>query len=248
MLSSMENLEIIYQDSDLIAVNKPPGISVHKTEIDPSSHCNIMTLLRDQVDHWVYPVHRLDRPTSGVLLFACHSEAAKKMVEQFADRSVKKNYLAVVRGYTAADGKIDYPLSPKNLKRQLGASKKRPAQSAITTYQTLDQVELNISVGRYPTTRYSLIEVSPHTGRHRQIRRHMKHIFHPIIGDTSYGDGVHNRFFREHYHCSRLLLHAHLLKFEHPTHTSKEITLKATLDSEFQGLLDQFSWHIPMET
>lgn len=242
---TVSELEIIYQDDHLIAINKPPGISVHKTEIDNSSHVNVMKVLRDQTGQWVYPVHRLDRPTSGVLLFGKRSEIAKALAGQFSERTVKKEYLAIVRGYTSKDEVIDYPLIPKQLKRHLGKPNEDSAQSAITTYRTIGTVEINTPVGRYSTARYSLLKVCPHTGRHRQIRRHMKHIFHPIIGDTSFGDGVHNRFFRDKLHCHRLLLHAIKLRFHHPIDGTKEIILHAKPDSDFQNILEQFSWNSP---
>lgn len=238
----MSGLEIIYQDSDLIVVNKPADISVHKTDIDKTSDLNVMTTLRDQIGQWVYPVHRLDRPTSGVLLFGLSSQIAGKLVKQFSERTVRKNYLAVVRGYTPLEETIDYPLKPKSLKRHLASQVDEIAQSAVTSYKRLDKIEINYPVGRYDTARYALLDVSPHTGRHRQIRRHLKHIFHPIIGDTSFGDGTHNKFFRENLNCHRLLLHAYRLQIYHPADLEKRLIFEAKLDQEFQDILDQFSW------
>jgi tRNA pseudouridine65 synthase len=226
------NLTILYRDDDYIAVDKPAGLQVHRSWISEEREAFLLQRLRDQIGRRVYTIHRLDRPTSGVILFALSSEAARAMCGVFENREVEKGYLAIVRGYTDDEGRIDYPLQEEPHK---------PAQQAVTDYRTLARVELPIPVGRYNTARYSLVEVMPLTGRSRQIRKHFHHIFHPLIGDTSHGEGRHNRLFREHFQVERLLLHAHRLAFRHPL-SGEAITIQAPLPEEFARLFGEFGW------
>ncbi|HEX9802605.1 MAG TPA: pseudouridine synthase [Gammaproteobacteria bacterium] len=226
------NLTILYRDDDYIAVDKPAGLQVHRSWISEEREAFLLQRLRDQIGQRVYTIHRLDRPTSGVILFALSSEAARAMCGVFENREVEKGYLAIVRGYTDDEGRIDYPLQEEPHK---------PAQQAVTDYRTLARVELPIPVGRYNTARYSLVEVKPLTGRSRQIRKHFHHIFHPLIGDTSHGEGRHNRLFREHFQVERLLLHAHRLAFRHPL-SGEAITIQAPLPEEFARLFGEFGW------
>jgi len=225
-------LRILYRDDDYIAVDKPPGLQVHRSWISEENEQFLLQRLRDQIGQRVYTIHRLDRPTSGVILFALSSEAARAMCAVFENRQVEKSYLAVVRGYTDAEGHIDYPLQEEPGK---------PLQQAITDYRTLATVELPIPIGRYPSARYSLVAITPLTGRSRQIRKHFHHIFHPLIGDTSHGEGRHNRLFREQFAVNRLLLHAWQLKFKHPL-SGEEILITAPLPGEFERLFGEFGW------
>lgn len=225
-------LTILYRDDDYIAVDKPSGLQVHRSWISEENEEFLLQRLRDQIGQRVYTIHRLDRPTSGVILFALSSEAARAMCGIFEKRQVEKTYLAVVRGFTDAEGHIDYPLREEPHK---------PEQEAITDYRTLATVELPIPVGRYPTARYSLVSIKPLTGRSRQIRKHFHHIFHPLIGDTSHGEGRHNRLFREHFDVNRLLLHAWKLRFRHPL-SGEEIMITAPLPVEFERVLGEFGW------
>ncbi len=235
-------LEILYQDQYLVAINKPSGLLVHRSMIDRHETQFAMQLVRDQIGQRVYPVHRLDKPTSGVLLFALDSETARRMTEVFTQRETEKHYLAVVRGYTLEQDVIDYPLKEQLDKMtDAKADQDKAAQPAVTTYQRLATVELPYAVGRYNSARYSLLRLTPQTGRKHQLRRHMKHIFHPIVGDTSHGDGKHNALFREEFDCHRLLLHAEQLIFQHP-HDGEKIALKASLDEVFSGILQRFGW------
>lgn len=235
-------MEILYLDDWLVAVDKPAGLLVHRSEIDRHETRYAIQLVRDRLGRRVYPVHRLDKPTSGVLVFALDSDTARRMTDQFTAGTVKKNYLAVVRGHTDGRGTIDYPLVEQldPLADRL-ARQDKPAQPAVTRYRRLAAAELPFPVGRYASCRYSLLEVSPATGRKHQIRRHMKHIFHPVVGDTTHGDGRHNRFFREHFGCSRLLLAATRLGFMHP-HTEAELALAAPLDGMFRAVLERLGW------
>ncbi len=237
-----ESLEIIYQDEYIVAINKPSNLLVHRSWIDKDETRFAIQILRDQIGRYVYPVHRLDKPTSGVLLFALSKEIARALSEQILRRAFEKEYLAVVRGYTDKGAKIDYALKEVLDKMtDAKARKDKEAQEAITLYQKIDEVELLYPVGRYDTARYSFVRLFPKTGRKHQLRRHMKHILHPIIGDTKYGRGEHNRFFREQFNAHRLLLHAYELRLVHPV-LDRELTLNAKLDEVFLGLVKEFGF------
>ena len=196
-----------------------------------------MQMLRDQLGRKVWPVHRLDRATSGVLLFALDAETAAGIGRQIMARKVNKRYLAVARGFTDPAGRIDYPLSTGD---------RREDQPACTDYQRLATLELAIPIGRYPCARYSLLSVWPRTGRTHQIRRHFKHIFHPLIGDTTYGEGRHNRLFRMEFGCHRLLLHAIDLELQHPS-SGGNLRLHAPLSGEFARIEAEFQRPSPTD-
>ena len=235
-------LEILYQDEVLVAVNKPAGMLVHRSWLDRHETQFVMQTLRDQIGQRVYPIHRLDRPTSGVLLFALNSEIANLLRQQFEQKQIEKQYLAVVRGYVTGHGEIDYPLKVQldKIADKFSQPDKAP-QSAVTFYEGVQTVEMPYGVGRYATSRYSLVRLIPQTGRKHQLRRHMKHIFHPILGDTQYGDLHQNRALMEHTGCARLLLHAEKLTFVHPL-TQRPMTIQAGLDAQWQNLMQTFQW------
>jgi len=235
-------LEILFRDADYIAINKPAGLLVHRSMIDRHETRFAMQLLRDQIGQHVFPVHRLDKPTSGVLLFALNRDAARQMGEQFTEGGVEKRYLAIVRGFTPEQDCIDYPLKEKLDKMtDAMADKNKAPQAAVTSYRRLAMAELPFPVGPYASCRYSLLELRPQTGRKHQLRRHMKHIFHPIVGDTTYGDGKHNAFFRQQFHLHRLMLAATGLVFQHPI-SGESIELTASLDTEFQQAFSALGW------
>lgn len=237
-------LEILYQDEYIVVINKPSGLLVHKSMIDRHEIYYAMKMLRDQIGQWVYPIHRLDKPTSGVLLFALDKESARLMSEQFRDRKTKKKYLAVVRGYTDDSGVINHPLKDKLDKiADKNASKESEAKEAISEYKTLAKVELPFAVGAYDSVRYSLVEVTLKTGRKHQIRRHMKHISHHLLGDTKYGRGEHNKFIRSELNCHRMLLHAYFLEIFHP-YKEESLSFQAPLDETFKAVFERFSWGI----
>ena len=237
-----ETLPVLFQDQYLVAVNKPSGLLVHRSMIDRHETRFALQLVRDQVGQHVYPVHRLDKPTSGVLLFALSSEVAAKVSQQFTDGLIQKKYLAIARGYTPEAGVIDHPLKEKPDKMtDRKARQDKPAQSAITDYRRLATVELPLAIDRYPCSRYSLVEVCPRTGRKHQIRRHMKHIAHPVIGDAKHGKGNHNRYFAEHFGADRLLLACTQMVLQHPV-SGKPLILNAALDDVFLGLMQRFGW------
>ncbi len=237
----MRSIPILYQDEHLVVVNKPSGLLVHRSAIDRHENENAMKIVRDQLGQWVYPFHRLDKSTSGVLVFALDKQSARRMTQSFADKKVIKTYLAVVRGYTREEERIDYPIKERNKMTDQRADKDKPAQEAITEYRRLATVELLHPVGPYETARYSLVQAAPLTGRTHQIRRHMKHIFHPVVNDTTYGDGKHNDFFRKHFNCGRLLLHAREIEFIHPS-SGLKLRIQAPMDHAFGALLEALHW------
>lgn len=238
-----DELAIIYRDEHLIAINKPSGLLVHRSDIDRHETRFAVQLLRDQIGQPVFPVHRLDKPTSGVLLFALHSECARLLGNIFTQHLLTKTYLALVRGVAPEQIRIEHALTEELDKiSDKKANKNKPAQHAITDVKTLAQVELPIVIDKYPSSRYSLVECQPQTGRKHQIRRHLKHINHPIIGDAKHGKGRHNRFFQEQYNCHRLMLAATELELLHP-YTGKPLHLTARLDNSFQHILNEFAWN-----
>ncbi|RJX67536.1 tRNA pseudouridine(65) synthase TruC [Vibrio sinensis] len=238
-------LEIVYQDEYFVAVNKPAGMLVHRSWLDRHETQFVMQTLRDQIGQHVFPLHRLDRPTSGVLIFALSSEVASQVMPMFANHEMKKTYHAIVRGWIEEGGTLDYPLKVELDKiADKFASDEKEAQEAVTDYQPLASVEVPHSTGRFPTTRYCLMELSPHTGRKHQLRRHMAHLRHPIVGDTTHGDGKHNKLFRDVYDSHRLLLHASILEFVHPF-SGETLTIKAGFDETWQALSDAFDWVLP---
>ncbi|HAR42978.1 MAG TPA: pseudouridylate synthase [Bdellovibrionales bacterium] len=205
-----QQLRILYQDEQLVAVDKPAGFQVHppeNSEYSISAATNCLAILKKQLGRYLYPVHRLDRATSGALIYAFSSEAAARIQNQFQSGAVRKSYYAVVRGWTPDEGVIESPLQ---------AEEDPTPKTALTRYRTLKRVEMNIAVGKHPTSRYSLLEVRPETGRFHQIRRHFAHISHPLIGDSAHGDGKHNRVFREKLGANALLLKAYSLQLQHP--------------------------------
>ena len=243
-----EQLEIIYQDEALVAVNKPSGLLVHRSMIDKHETRFALQMVRNQVGQHVYPVHRLDKPTSGVLLFALSPEIAKVMGEKFEHGEIHKTYVAVVRGYTEASGVINYPLKEELDKKSDKKSKQdKEPQEAITSYERMATTEQVLPVGRYDTARYSLVRITPKTGRKHQIRRHFKHVFHPLVGDTTHGDGKHNQLFRDVFDCHRLLLTATTLSFDHPV-SGEKVVINAGLDNAFQSIIERLGWRDSIRT
>jgi tRNA pseudouridine65 synthase len=230
----MNLLPILYQDEHIVVIHKPAGLLMHRSPISQDTVFVLQTL-RDQIGQRVYPIHRLDRATSGVLAFGLNSEMAQIVAQQFEGHQVEKEYLALVRGWVDDSGQIDHPISDEE--------GNNIAQQAITDYRCLQKVELPFAVDRYASCRYSLASVSPQTGRRQQIRKHFKHISHHLIGDTTHGNGKHNRFFREQYNIHRLMLTSHKLCFHHPF-TQQRLCFKAEPETEWQRLFDAFNWSL----
>jgi len=267
-------LTILYQDEYLVAVDKPAGLFVHRSYMDKDEIYFALQLVRDQIGQYVYPVHRLDRPTSGVLLFALTKEAASKLSDAFANKtgetslntdgeykqknednsqalSMVKTYYALVRGHLEAKdeqgnvvkrGVIDYPLKEKLDK--LGdkyVSHNKEAQQAKSFFSVVKQATLPIPLGKYETIRYSLVKLTPVTGRRHQLRRHLAHLRHPIIGDINYGDNKQNPFFIQHFGFKRLMLIAKSLQFNHPV-TGKRLTIEVEFDQQWHSIFNEFNW------
>lgn len=235
-------LEIIYQDEWLVAVNKPSGWLVHRSWLDREEKVVVMQTVRDQIGQHVFTAHRLDRPTSGVLLMGLSSDAGRRLSQQFENRQIKKCYNAVVRGWLEDDATLDYPLVEELDKiADKYASEVREPQAAVTHYRSLGTTEMPVAVGRYDSARYSLMALSPETGRKHQLRRHMTHLRHPIIGDSKHGDLRQNRAAAEHFGCNRLMLHASQLSLVHPF-TGEPLTIQAGLDPVWMQAISHFGW------
>lgn len=224
-------LEIVYQDDHLIAINKPHGLLVHRSSIANDAKEFALQLLRDQIGRKVSPVHRLDRKTGGLLLFAFEKGVEIAMHQQFQNGLVEKKYLAVLRGYAPDSQDIDYPLAKEN----------GTLQEAFTAFVTLQRAELEVAFGKHPTSRYSLVEATPTTGRMHQLRKHFAHIFYPIIGDRKHGCNKQNKLFKEQWDMTTMLLHASELSFEHPVSREK-IKLRASVQDEFARVMKLMSW------
>ncbi|MBP7965886.1 MAG: pseudouridine synthase [Burkholderiaceae bacterium] len=248
--------EILYLDDHLVACHKPSGLLVHRSNLDRHETRFAVQLVRDQLGRRVFPLHRLDRGTSGLLLFALDAASARHIGRQFEERSIGKRYLAIVRGWPADSGLIDHPLTrqqdsavPRG-QRDDDRTTQRTATSppaahlalpAQTAFRRLATTELPIAVDRYPTTRYALLELTPLSGRQHQIRRHLKHIAHPIIGDATFGKGIHNRFFQQHFDCARLLLACTQLTLNHPA-DGRRLVLNAPLAADFSRVAAALGW------
>ena len=225
------SLEIVYQDDHLIAINKPHGLLVHRSSIANDAKEFALQLLRDQINRHVSPVHRLDRKTGGLLLFAFEKNVEIAMHQQFQNGEVEKKYLAVLRGHSPDHLEIDYPLAKEN----------GTIQEAFTSFITLKRAELAVPFGKHLTSRYSLVEATPTTGRMHQLRKHFAHIFYPIIGDRKHGCNKQNKLFKEQWDMTTMLLHASELSFIHPV-SKENVHLIAKPQAEFCRVMDLMEW------
>ena len=231
IFAPMQNLEILYQDQHLVAINKPHGLLVHRSKIATNTDVYALQLLRDQIGQKVFPVHRLDRKTSGVLVFALSNEVNSKLQKQFAENQVSKTYQAIVRGFTPDKETIDYALTNDSGK----------TQDAVTDYKTLQKSEIEVAFGKFNTSRYSLVEIYPKTGRFHQIRKHFAHLRHPIIGDRPHGCNKQNKLFKEKWEMITMMLHATQIEFAHPV-TNELLLIKADFHQEFKRTLSFLSF------
>ncbi|MDO6428329.1 tRNA pseudouridine(65) synthase TruC [Thalassotalea sp. 1_MG-2023] len=242
IITEKPELTILYQDQYLVAIDKPAGLFVHRSFLDKDEKYFALQLLRDHLGQYVYPVHRLDKPTSGVLLFALSENVAREINSAFQEKRMHKTYYALTRGHLEGEGRVDHPIKIKLDK--IGdkfVNKDQEAKDAITDYQSVATATLPIPLGKYSTVRYSLIKLSPQTGRRHQIRRHLAHLRHPIIGDVNYGDNKQNPFFYQHFGIKRLMLHAQSLSFIHPI-TNREVTIKASFDQQWEKVFHTLNW------
>ncbi|KAF1712180.1 pseudouridylate synthase [Pseudoxanthomonas kalamensis DSM 18571] len=230
--ATLPELFVLHADAQLAVVNKPAGLMVHDSKLAGGETEFLADRLREHFGRPIFLIHRLDRATSGCLLLAFDRDTASALGKDFMSRAVEKDYLAVCRGWPEPEFFIDHPLDGGP-----GKPEKKPAQTAFVRLAT---GELPLPSAGFPTSRYALLRCRPQTGRFRQIRRHLKHAFHHLIGDTSHGDGRHNRNFRMH-GVHRMLLHAQRLSFDHPS-TGERVDVTAPLDAEFRKVFDLFGW------
>jgi len=224
-----DSLEILFHENDVIAVNKPHGLLVHRTSMAKDAKTSVLQILRAQLASPIHTIHRLDRKTSGILLVALSKEQQSYLSEQFRERKVRKVYHAIVRGFTEDVGSIDYAI--KNDRDQL--------KDAVTHYKTLERFEIEVPLGKHQTSRYSLVELYPQTGRYHQLRMHMAHIFHPIIGDRPHGCNKQNRMFKTRFKMEKMMLHATSIEFSLPK--LGPIYIEADKSGEFKRVLEIIS-------
>ncbi|WP_373000017.1 pseudouridine synthase [Marinobacter sp.] len=232
-------LTVLYRDEHLLVVHKPAGLLVHRSPIDKHETEFALQYARALNDgQHVFPVHRLDRPTSGILVFARDSDTARVLGLAMMAGEVTKTYLAMVRGWPPERGDIDHPLREEPDDRRLKGVE-QPVRDAVTQYRTLATTELPVEIEKYPTSRYAVVELRPKTGRKHQLRRHMKHINHPIIGDANHGRGRHNRYFAERFGQGRLMLAATGMAFQHPG-SGEPMSITASPEASFLEVLSVF--------
>ena len=220
----MNELEIIYENEELVAVNKPHGLLVHWTKLDRYATEFALQILRDQIGQEVHPCHRLDRKTSGILLFSKSKDALSIVRKEFEENRVNKTYHSIVRGFVPREMHIDYPLTEKG-----------KTQDAISDLRRLQTYEVDLVSGKFNTSRYSLVELKPKTGRFHQLRKHMAHVRHPIIGDRPHGCNKQNKLWKEQFDMTNMLLCAKQLEF---TFQDQSIKIEADYSWVFQKSLD----------
>ena len=228
-----ESIEIIHEDDSIIAVNKPNNTLVYASYFARNiKDDDLVTLLKKQTEQELYPIHRLDRKTSGILLLAKEKEFVKDYQQQFENNKVQKHYYAIVRGYCPPKGIIDTPT--KNAETGM-------YKEAITEYETIETIELDIPVQPYDKSRYSLVKFTPKTGRMHQLRIHANKISHPIVGDYQYGDRFHNRLFENEFNWNNMFLHASELTIKQPNSGDK-LVLKSSFPENWDKLFAKFNW------
>jgi tRNA pseudouridine65 synthase len=231
-----ESIQIIYEDDSIVVVNKPNNILVYASYFARNiKDDDLVTLLKEQTERELYPIHRLDRKTSGILLLAKEKEFVKDYQQQFENNLVQKQYYAVVRGHCPSNGIIDTPT--KNA--ETGKYKE-----ALTEYETLETIELDIPVHPYEKSRYSLVKFTPKTGRMHQLRIHANKISHPIVGDYQYGDRFHNRMFENEFNWNNMFLHAGELSIKQPNN-GEQLLFKSSFPDDWDQLFKNFNWPKP---
>ena len=233
MISSIQDL-IIYEDQDLIVINKPYGYFVHKSSLDAKSEHILMYPVRDYVGSHVYPIHRLDRKTTGVLLFAKSKASLIQFNKTFEERRTVKTYVTICRGFMQDEGIIDYPLKTESGK----------SQEAITRYRVIHKSEIDLAHKNFSTSRYSLVMFYPETGRMHQIRRHAAHIFHPIVADRPHGCNKQNKLLGENLDIHHMPLHAISLVLPN-TQNENAFSFFAPLPPEFIKTAELLGCQLP---
>ncbi|MFY9243122.1 MAG: pseudouridine synthase [Polaribacter sp.] len=232
------NLEIIFEDEYLLCVNKPNNILVHHAfhSRNVADEDSLLQIIENEKGLKVYPIHRLDRKTSGIILLAKQTSYVSKFQELFTNNQIQKTYFGVVRGFSPDSKTIDSPVKGRDANVH---------KEALTELKTLEKVTLNIPVKPYDSSRYSLVELSPKTGRMHQLRVHANKISHPLIGDAKYGDKNHDMMFEQNFGWKNLFLHAGKLEFTHPF-TSEKMILKASFPNDWISLFEEFDWRNPI--
>ncbi len=226
-----ETLRVLHADDALVAIDKPAGLLVHRSALDAHETRSAADLLRAQLAAPVWMLHRLDKATSGVLAFARSAAVASTLGQAFEAGLVRKRYLALVRGWPDAEGEIDYPLA-RDPELPSAGQVRLPA---VTRWRRLACFEWPFADGRHDTSRYALVEVEPLSGRRHQIRRHFKHLAHPLVGDTTHGKSAHNRAVAAWLGTSRLWLHA--TRLELPMDGSTPLVITSEPGGEWAPLL-----------
>ena len=232
------SLEIIFEDDYLLCVNKPNNVLVHHAfhSRNVSEEASLLQIIKNETGLKVYPIHRLDRKTSGIILLAKETNFVSKFQELFTNNEIQKTYFGIVRGYSPDEKKIDSPVKGRDANVH---------KEALTYLKTLEKITLEIPVKPYDSSRYSLVELLPKTGRMHQLRVHTNKISHPLIGDPKYGDKNHNIMFEINFGCNKMFLHAGKLNFKHPF-TSEELILNAKFPIDWLNRFEEFNWRNPL--
>jgi tRNA pseudouridine65 synthase len=247
MTDFSDSFSILYQDDYIVAIHKPAGLLVHRSKMASNETQFAVQMTRDAIGQKVFPVHRLDKPTSGVLIFALSSEVARLLQMQFQNhdvenKGIEKEYLALVRGWPKHEHWItDNPLKYHVDKFSEPDTEEGKIQDAETHFERLQTATIQQPVGRYDSARYSLIKAMPKTGRKHQIRRHLNHCNYPIVGDVNHGDRHHNHFFTDYFKQTRLYLASTQLSLTHPI-SLEPLVIEAPLDASFQQVINQIDW------
>jgi tRNA pseudouridine65 synthase len=231
------NLDIIFEDQFIICVNKPNNMVVHHAyhSRNVADEMALLQLIQAEKGIKVYPIHRLDRKTSGIILLAKETIHVSKFQELFTNNEIEKTYYGVVRGFSPESKIIDSPVKGRDASIH---------KDALTYLKTLEQIVLEIPVKPYDSSRYSLVELKPKTGRMHQLRVHTNKISHPLIGDIKYGDKNHDLMFEENFGWKNMFLHAGHLKFKHPF-SEEVLILKANFPKDWISLFEEFNWTNP---
>ncbi|WP_339885635.1 pseudouridine synthase [Polaribacter vadi] len=232
------SLEIIFEDDYIICINKPNNVLVHHAFLSRNvgDEDSLLQLIEKEIGIKVYPIHRLDRKTSGLILLAKEKEHVSKFQELFTTKQIQKTYFGVVRGFSPETKTIDSPVKGRDANVH---------KEALTYLRTLANITLDIPVKPYDSSRYSLVEFLPQTGRMHQLRVHSNKISHPLIGDAKYGDKNHDTMFAENFGWKNLFLHAGKLEFIHPF-SSEKMILKGTFPKDWIEMFEEFKWKNPL--
>lgn len=228
-------IEILFEDETIVIVNKSNNVLIHNSYYARNiKDATLLEILHKQLELNLYPVHRLDRKTSGLLILAKQKENVAVFQKLFNENEIQKTYIAIVRGFVTERLLINTPVkNPDTL----------VYKDAETLCIPIKTIELNIPVHPYETSRYSLVELKPATGRMHQLRIHMNKISNPIVGDYKYGDRFHNRMFENEFNCQYLFLHAISLKFEHPI-TKEKMNVHAQVPKDWTEIFNKFEWSL----